>query len=89
MFIEDNEGYSLKNKVKNPFPSGYCPELDVSDKLGPELASHFMQLIGILHWAVKLGWVCYPKQELNPHIRLKTALLLKDIYDAGNKEKSH
>ena len=23
LFIEDNEGYSLKNKVKNPFPSGY------------------------------------------------------------------
>ena len=29
----------------------------MSDELGPELASHFMQLIGILHWAVKLGWI--------------------------------
>ena len=29
LFIEDNEGYSLKNKVKNPFCSGYRPELDV------------------------------------------------------------
>ena len=29
----------------------------MSDELGPELASHFMQLIGTLHWAVELGWI--------------------------------
>ena len=29
----------------------------MSDELGPELASHFMQLIGILCWAVELGQI--------------------------------
>jgi hypothetical protein len=41
------EGYILKNKAKNPFPMNYQPELDVSDELGPELSSHYLQLIGI------------------------------------------
>ena len=57
LFVEDGEGYSLKNKVKNPFPTGYQPELDVSEELGPDLALHFMQLIGILRWAVELGQI--------------------------------
>jgi len=55
LFEEDGEGYSLKSKVKNPFPTGYRPKLDVTSKLGPELATRFMQLIGILRWAVELG----------------------------------
>ena len=46
---------SAKNGVKNPFPSDYQLELDVSDELGPELALQFMQLIGIIWcWAVEL-----------------------------------
>ena len=57
LFEEDAKGYFLKNKVKNPFPSGYQLELDESDELGPELASQFMHLIGILQWAVKLGHI--------------------------------
>ena len=57
LFVEDGEGFSLKNNVKNPFPTGYWPELDVSEELGPDLASCFMQLIGILQWVVKLGWI--------------------------------
>ena len=52
-----SEGYTLKNKVKNPLPSGYCPELDIFDELGLELALQFMQLIGILQWAVELGQI--------------------------------
>ena len=55
LFVEDGKGYSLKNKVKNPFPTGYQPELDISEELGPDLALRFMQLISILRWAVKLG----------------------------------
>jgi hypothetical protein len=35
---KDGEGYSLKNKVKNPFPSNYRPELDMMDELGESLA---------------------------------------------------
>jgi len=44
---EDGKGYVLKNKVKNPFPMNYKPELDTSDELGPELLSRYLQLIGI------------------------------------------
>jgi hypothetical protein len=35
---KDGEGYILKTKVKNPFPTNYKPELDVTDELEPELA---------------------------------------------------
>jgi hypothetical protein len=52
---KDGKGYSLKNKAKNPFPSNHRPELDMTDELGEILASHYMQLIGILRWAVELG----------------------------------
>jgi hypothetical protein len=45
LLAEDGEGYVLKNKVKNPFPMNYQPELDVSNELGPELSSHYLQLI--------------------------------------------
>jgi hypothetical protein len=42
-----NEG-GLKGTVKTPLPSGYRPELDVTDKLNNEMASRYSQLIGIL-----------------------------------------
>jgi hypothetical protein len=44
---EDREGYVVKEKAKNPFPMNYQPELDVSDELGPEVSSCYLQLIGI------------------------------------------
>jgi hypothetical protein len=52
---EDGEGYVLKNKVNNPFPMNYRPELEVSDELGSELSSCYLQLIGIARWAIELG----------------------------------
>ena len=55
LFIEDGEGYTLKSSVKNPFPSGYRPELDVTDVLNDKLALRYLQLIGILRWAIELG----------------------------------
>jgi hypothetical protein len=55
LFVEDGEGYVLKNNAKNPLPSNYKPELDVTDELGPELASRYLQLIGICRWATELG----------------------------------
>ena len=55
LFNEDGEGYTLKSNAKNPFPPNYKPELDVTEELGPELASRFLQLIGICRWAVELG----------------------------------
>jgi hypothetical protein len=57
LFEEDGEGYVLKNKVKNPFPMNYKPELDMLDELGPELSSHYLQLVGICEWAIELGCI--------------------------------
>jgi hypothetical protein len=52
LFEEDGEGYVLKNKLKNPFPMNFKPGSDVLDELGPELSSHYLQLIGICQWAI-------------------------------------
>ena len=54
LFEEDGEGYTLSNKVKAPFPSGYKPELDVTEEFGPELETRYLQLIGICRWAVEI-----------------------------------
>ena len=55
LLSEDGEGYQLKGNAKNPFPSNYRPEVDVTSELGDGLASRYLQLIGILRWAVELG----------------------------------
>jgi hypothetical protein len=52
---QDGEGYTLKSKARNPLPNNYKPELDVTDELGPELVSRYLQLIGIARWAIELG----------------------------------
>ena len=44
-----------KRPHKGPLPSGYKPELDVSDECDAEHVSRFQQLIGILSCAVELG----------------------------------
>ncbi len=57
LFEEDGEGYVLKSKVKNLIPMNYKPKLDVLDELGPELSSHYLQLIGICGWVIELGHI--------------------------------
>ena len=47
LFEEDVEGYTLRDTVKAQFPSGYKLDLDVIEELGLELASQYLQLIGI------------------------------------------
>ena len=42
---------------KNPMVESYRPENDVSDLLGDELPTRYMQLIGTLRWGVGLGRV--------------------------------
>jgi hypothetical protein len=63
---EDGDGYVLKLNVKNPFPTGYKPEINIMDELGQALASRYMQLIEILQWAVEIGCI---------NIYLKVSLL--------------
>ena len=48
-------GDSLKTKAACVFPSGWKPELDVTDLLKDEDASYFQQQIGVLRWMVELG----------------------------------
>jgi hypothetical protein len=48
-------GKTLKGKPSTPMQLNYRPELDVSPVLGPDQASYYMSLIGILCWAVELG----------------------------------
>jgi hypothetical protein len=55
LIAECNPEAKLKTTARNPFPSGYKPELDVTPELNDELGSRFLQLIGILRWAIELG----------------------------------
>ena len=40
---------------KQPLPSNYQPELEQSDELSTDMISIYLQLIGILRWAVEIG----------------------------------
>ncbi len=56
LIVEDDPEAKLKSTARNSFPtSGYKPELDVTPELNDELGSRFLQLIGILRWAIELG----------------------------------
>jgi hypothetical protein len=55
LIMEDNPKAKLKLTARNPFPSCYKLELDATPELNNELESRFLQLIGILRWAIKLG----------------------------------
>ena len=51
-----DEGRYLKSTAKTPFPSTtYRPEVDTSEECDEEMATRYMQLIGVLRWAVELG----------------------------------
>lgn len=45
----------LRGGTKCPLPSGYKPELDVTDPLSEQESTEYQQLIGILRWACELG----------------------------------
>jgi hypothetical protein len=53
----ESRGKSLKSKTTTVLPSGYRPELDVSELLNDGDASYYMQQIGVLRWAVELARV--------------------------------
>ena len=55
LIAEDDPDAKLKTTARNPFPTGYKSELDVTPELNDELGSRFLQLIGILRWAIELG----------------------------------
>jgi hypothetical protein len=54
LIAEDDPEAKLKTTARNPFPSGYKPELDVTPELNDEMGSQFLQLIGILRLTIEL-----------------------------------
>ena len=66
------KGQYLKAKALDPLPKGYRPEMDVSEELGPEEASYYMSLIGIVWWMVELGRVdiCTEVSMMSSHLAL-------------------
>jgi hypothetical protein len=52
---EGKELRTTKQQGQTPLPNNYKPELDQSHELSSTLISRYLQLIGILHWAVELG----------------------------------
>ena len=59
--IQRDGGADLKvygtHAGKRPFPAVYRPEKDVSPLLDDEMTNRYMQLIGILRWAIEIGRV--------------------------------
>ena len=51
----DEEGKDLKTTAKQPLPTSYKPETDVSQELNGDGISRYLQLIGMLRWAIELG----------------------------------
>ena len=43
LFVEDGEGFTFRNSVKNPFPTGYKPELDGTEEIGPKMISGYLR----------------------------------------------
>jgi hypothetical protein len=48
-------GKTLPTKVTTPTTADYRPELDQSKELGPDQATYFAGLIGVLRWCIELG----------------------------------
>jgi hypothetical protein len=52
---EGKELRTSKRRGRTPLPVAYKPELEQSNALSPVMISRYLQLIGILRWAVELG----------------------------------
>ena len=50
-------GQRLPSKHKMPLAYGYSAELDITPELKADGLQRYQELIGILQWAVELGWV--------------------------------
>ena len=78
--------------MKSPFLSGYKPELDVTEYIGPDLASWYLQLVGIFRWVVEIGQIdiflevfLFSQYQAGP--RLGNLEVLYNIFSYLNKHK--
>jgi len=91
LIAEDDPEAKLKTTARNPFPSGYKPELDVTTELNDELGSRFLQLIGILRWAIELGRldIFVEVSQLSQHQALPRRGHLEALYHIFAYLKKH
>jgi hypothetical protein len=88
--MEDDPKAKLKSTTRNPFPSGYKPELDVTPELNDELGSRFLQLTGILRWAIELGRLIFVEvSQLSQHQALPRRGHLEALYHIFAYLKKH
>ena len=52
-----SKDYRLLKRAENPFITGYCLELDVSPVVGPNEASYYQPLMGVMRWMVEIGCI--------------------------------
>lgn len=55
LWLEERNSVLKSTKTTCVLPTGYRPEVDVSDYCDVERANYYMQQIGVLRWAVELG----------------------------------
>jgi hypothetical protein len=91
LIVEDDPEAKLKLTARNPFPSGNKPELDVTSELNDELGSRFLQLIGILQWAIELGRLAIfvEVSQLSQHQALPRRGHLEALYHFFAHLKKH
>jgi hypothetical protein len=91
LIAEDNLESRLKLTVQNPFPSGYKPEMDVMPELNNKMGLRFLQLIGILRWAIELGRldIFVEVSELSQHQALPRRGHLEAVYHIFAYLKKH
>ena len=91
LIAEDNPEAKLKTTARNPFPSGYKPKLDVTPELNDGLGSRFLQLIGILRWAIELGRmeIFAEVSQLSQHQALPSRGHLEALYHIFADLKKH
>ena len=82
LIVEDDPEAKLKSTARNPFPTRYKPELDITAELNEELGSRFLQLVGILRWAIELGRldIYVELSQLSQHQALPCQGHLKAMY---------
>ena len=88
---EDDPEAKLKTTARNPFPTGYKPELDLTPELNDELGLRFLQLIGILRWAIEIGRIdiFVELSQLSQHQALPRRRHLEAIYHIFAYLKKH
>jgi hypothetical protein len=91
LITEGNAEAKLKLTARNPFPSGYKPELAVTPELNNKLGLRFLQLIGIIRWAIELGRldIFVKVSQLSQHEALPRRGHLEALYHIFAYLKKH